>query len=62
MTQAQATLTGKITDKATGEAIIGANIYIADLKTGAVSDINGMYKIETASANQHIGSGKLCRL
>ncbi len=39
-------LSGKIVDKKTGDALPGVTIYITDLKTGAVSDINGTYKIE----------------
>ena len=39
-------LTGKITDKETGEALPGATIYIPELKTGAMVDIAGVYKIE----------------
>ena len=39
-------LTGNITDKQTGEALPGVTIYIPDLKTGAVSTIDGTYKIE----------------
>ena len=38
-------LQGKITDKATGETIIGATIAIPDLKIGAVSDLNGKYTL-----------------
>ncbi|HRA60527.1 MAG TPA: TonB-dependent receptor [Bacteroidia bacterium] len=40
------TLSGKITDKETGEAIIGVSIYLPDLKTGTTSNIDGTYKIE----------------
>jgi iron complex outermembrane recepter protein len=40
------TLSGKIIDKATGEIIAGAAIYLPDLKTGTVSDQEGNYKIE----------------
>ena len=40
------TLSGKITDKKTGESLPGVSVYLPDLKTGAISDINGMYKIE----------------
>src|SRR5438128_1172640 len=40
------TLSGKISDKATGETMPGVTIYIPDLKTGAVSDMEGAYKIE----------------
>lgn len=39
-------LSGKVTDKKTGEALIGATIYVPDLKTGATTDINGWYKID----------------
>ncbi len=39
-------LSGKITDKITGEAIPSATLYIPDLKTGAVSALDGTYKIE----------------
>ncbi len=40
------TLTGKITDNLTGEAIPGATVYIPELKTGTLADINGIYIIE----------------
>ena len=40
------TLSGKITDKTTGEAIPGATLYVPDLKTGAISGADGTYKIE----------------
>jgi len=42
---AQNKLTGRITDKFSGETIPGATIYIPELKTGAISDINGNYII-----------------
>jgi len=40
------TLFGKITDKETGEPVVGATIYIPDLKTGAVSDTDGTFRID----------------
>ncbi len=40
------TLSGRITDKETGETIPGVAIYVPDFKTGSVTDINGNYKIE----------------
>ena len=43
---AQNKITGKITDNITGEAITGATVYIPELKTGTLADINGIYKIE----------------
>jgi iron complex outermembrane receptor protein len=43
---AQNTLTGKITDKDSKEAIPGATIYLPELKAGAFSDRNGEYHID----------------
>ncbi|MEO5582932.1 MAG: TonB-dependent receptor [Saprospiraceae bacterium] len=42
----KANLSGKITDKLTGESLQGVSIYIPDLKSGAISDAEGNYKIE----------------
>ena len=39
------TLSGKISDKKTKEPIIGAVIYIHDLKTGAAAGVDGTYQI-----------------
>jgi iron complex outermembrane receptor protein len=39
-------LSGRITDKLTGEALPGVTLYIPDLKTGTVSAIDGTYKID----------------
>jgi len=41
----EASLSGRITDKKTGEALAGVIVYFPDLKTGAVSDQEGRYKI-----------------
>jgi len=43
---AQNKITGKITDNITGEPVAGATVYIPELKTGTISDQNGLYKIE----------------
>ena len=43
---AQNKITGKISDKASGEAIPGATVYIPELKTGAIADKNGIYRID----------------
>lgn len=40
------TLIGKITDSNTGETLPGVTIYIPDLKTGTLSNIDGTYKLE----------------
>jgi iron complex outermembrane receptor protein len=39
-------LTGKVTDKQTGATIPGVGIYLPDLKTGAVTNIDGIYFID----------------
>jgi iron complex outermembrane receptor protein len=46
ITNAQNKLTGKITDQKTSEAITGATVYFPDLKTGAISDTAGFYKVD----------------
>ena len=43
---AQTRLTGKITDKLTGESIPGATLYFPELKRGTASDMTGSYKID----------------
>ena len=43
---AQNRITGRITNQDTGESIAGATIYIPELKTGAVSDTTGFYRID----------------
>lgn len=47
---ASRTITGKITDDA-GEPLIGVNVAIKGTNLGSVSDINGAYRINVASAN-----------
>ena len=43
---AQNDLKGTITDKATGEVIAGATVYIPELKTGTIADEKGRYILE----------------
>jgi iron complex outermembrane recepter protein len=38
-------LSGKITDKSNGEPLIGATIYLPDLKVGTVTDLEGKYSL-----------------
>ena len=45
-TAVKTSLSGRVTDKKTGEPIPGVAIYIPDLQTGASSDDKGNYKIE----------------
>lgn len=40
---AQPAIKGKITDKETGETLVGVNIFLPDYSKGAVSDVNGNY-------------------
>ena len=41
----QTVISGFITNKDTGEALIGANIFIPEIETGITSDKNGFYSI-----------------
>ncbi len=44
--KAQVTLTGKVIDKKDGQPLIGAVVYIADLRSGAATDVNGNYELK----------------
>ena len=48
------TLSGKITDAQTGEALAGANIHVADARIGATSDEHGQYNFKNIPAGHHI--------
>jgi hypothetical protein len=41
----RAAINGKLWDIESGEPVIGANIYVEELKTGAVTDINGQFNL-----------------
>lgn len=43
---AQRTLSGKVTDKSNGEALIGANILVVGTGSGTVTDFDGSYTLE----------------
>ncbi|CCG99003.1 putative tonB-dependent receptor [Fibrella aestuarina BUZ 2] len=48
---AQNTLTGKVTHgERVGEAVIGAAIYLPDLRLGATTDVNGSYRLTNLPA------------
>lgn len=47
-----ATLNGKVIDKATGESLPGVSVYLPDLKTGAQTDFNGNYSIHQLPATK----------
>lgn len=48
----KASLSGKITDKSTGEPLPGVSIYFPDLKTGTISQVNGTYFIDKLPATK----------
>ena len=43
--QKSSTLQGVVAERSTGEPVVGVSVYIAKLKKGAVTDIDGNYKI-----------------
>ena len=43
--QAQNSLSGKVVDRNNKEALIGASVYITELKKGAVATADGNYKL-----------------
>ena len=51
---AQNELAGNIKDKKTNTALVGATVYIPDLKTGAVSGTNGTYSIKNIPAGDYL--------
>jgi len=46
ITAGQGLISGKITDKKTGESIVGASVYIQGTTTGSSTDIDGKYTIK----------------
>ena len=45
MAHAQRMLSGHVTDKETGESLPGATVFLPDLKSGTVTDKDGLYKL-----------------
>jgi len=45
----QLTLTGKVTDAATGEALVGVTVLVKGTNVGALTDINGNFTINVTS-------------
>jgi len=52
--QKKYTVSGHVTDAATGEEQIGATIYISELKTGTVTNSYGFYSITIPSGIYHL--------
>ncbi|NOX46145.1 MAG: TonB-dependent receptor [Chlorobi bacterium] len=46
MTKGQTGIHGKITDKNTGEALVGVSVYLPDFSSGTVSDVKGNYVLK----------------
>ena len=51
---AQHSITGIITDKTTGESLIGVNIIIKGEKIGTASDINGRFTLNIPSTDSEL--------
>ena len=51
-TASHARLSGKVTDKTTGEALPGVSIYFPDLKTGTITNTDGTYSIDKLPATR----------
>ena len=51
---AQISISGTIKDEKSLEPLIGATVYISDLKTGSVADAKGTYKIENLQVGNHL--------
>ena len=47
-------LSGKITDAKTGEALPGASVYLTDDKIGGIADAQGMYTIANIPSGHHV--------
>ncbi|MBI1222047.1 MAG: TonB-dependent receptor [Bacteroidetes bacterium] len=48
------TFSGRVTDAATGEELIGANIYVEEMKNGAVTNLYGFYSYTLPKGTYHI--------
>lgn len=51
---AKVNFTGRVTDARTDDVLAGASVYIADLKTGAITDKDGVFVINNISAGRHL--------
>lgn len=48
---AQRTVSGKVTDSATDEPLIGATVLVKGSRSGTVTDLNGMYSLSVSTNN-----------
>lgn len=51
--QSNSVLEGTIIDKATGEPVIGATIFFPELKKGATTDLDGIYRVNNLPSGRH---------
>ncbi len=47
-----ATLSGIVTDKASGESLLGVNVVVAGIALGTTTDPNGNYRLDLPSGTQ----------
>ncbi len=50
----KSTLSGKVTDAKTGEALPGASVYLTDDKIGAIADATGNYRLDNIPDGHHV--------
>ena len=51
------TISGYVTDAATGEALVGANVYVRDLNTGTAANAYGFYSLTLAPGDYLVQYG-----
>ena len=51
--QGSGTLIGRILDKETGEALVGANVIVTNTNLGAAADIDGKFTIHNIPTGKH---------
>ncbi len=54
VTKVKVTITGKITDAKTGEPLQGASVYFHDLKIGASSNAQGIFRIQNIPEGKYL--------
>ena len=55
----QAFLTGKVTDAATGEALIGVTVLVKGTTVGTLTDVNGNFSIPVPAGSRSPSSSPL---
>ncbi len=60
--QGSGTLIGRILDKETGEALVGANVIVTNTNLGAAADIDGKFTIHNIPTGKGNVKSLLCRI